>query len=263
MTRETGALPDLPSLFEPVPLREGADALAHAAALAPSRGAGTLPWVRSASRVEAAAVLEPELPLRRARIAILAAASAALDALAAVGPPELPMQLRWPGTLTLDGAAAGAVRLLVPDGAAEDAPPPWLAVGVELRLSFPAGTVPGRHPHLTSLEEQGFEDLDAAALTAAWARHLMATLHDWEAGGFSVLAERVLARLQPEDWMDGACPALDLDTGDLLLDRGAGRGRHALGVPVLAGAEPPETSPGSASASGAGSFPGHPAGARA
>ncbi|HWT08465.1 MAG TPA: biotin/lipoate--protein ligase family protein, partial [Roseomonas sp.] len=60
-------LPDLPSVFTPiVALREGGDAMARAVAMAPDHGAGTLAWVRSWARVEAAVVLEPEQPLSAA-----------------------------------------------------------------------------------------------------------------------------------------------------------------------------------------------------
>ncbi|MBY0329171.1 MAG: biotin/lipoate--protein ligase family protein, partial [Acetobacteraceae bacterium] len=69
-------MPDLPSPFRPVALREGADAMARAVALAPEQGAGTLTWVGALRRAEAAVVLEPELPLGAARLALHAAANA-------------------------------------------------------------------------------------------------------------------------------------------------------------------------------------------
>ena len=201
MTREAGYLPDLPSVFEPVALREGADALDRAAELAPTRGAGTMPWVRSASRLEAAVVLEPERPLAAARLAVLAAASALADALAFLGPPELPIGLRWPTGVTLDGALVGAVRLREPPGAALHLPPDWIAVGVEARIAFPAAIRPGDVPHLTSLEEQGYAGIETEALVAAWARSLMATLSEWQDLGPDPLSRRVLERLEKEPWM--------------------------------------------------------------
>ena len=54
-----GGLPPLPSLFDPVPLGAGEDAQAGAMALAPERGGGTLTWLATSDRVEAALVLEP------------------------------------------------------------------------------------------------------------------------------------------------------------------------------------------------------------
>ena len=176
-------MPDLPTLFDPIPLREGGDAMARAVALAAGRGAGTLAWVRSAARAEAAVVLEPELPLAAARLAFLAAANALADALAADGPPEIPVEFAWPGTLRVNGAACGMVRLAAPPGCAETDIPAWLVVGMEARITLTLRQEPGEVPDMTGLAEEGWEDLTAAELTAGWARHLMAGLDDWQAKG--------------------------------------------------------------------------------
>jgi BirA family transcriptional regulator, biotin operon repressor / biotin---[acetyl-CoA-carboxylase] ligase len=224
-------LPDLPPVFGPVvALREGGDALARAAALAPARGAGTLVWVRAWSRVEAAVVVEPEQPLRAARPVLLAAANALADALAALGPPQAAIALRWPATLVVNDGTVGRARLIAPPDAAEDAVPDWLAVGIEARRSFPAGHVPGADPGRTSLLEEGFDEAGTAELTAAWARHLMAGIADWQDdGGFARLAERYLARLERDDATEGLRRGLDPGTGDLVLERPDGaRTRRAL-----------------------------------
>lgn len=226
---QTG-LPDLPSLFDPVfALREGGDALARAAELAPTRGAGTLVWVRAYARAEAAVVLEPEMALGPARLAFHAAASALADALASLAPPEVAVALKWPGTVVVNLGECGAVRLAAPPGAAEDAVPDWLVVGMELRLAFPTGYEPGQAPQVTALAEEGFEGVGPAELTAAWARHLMAGLDEWQARGPRRVAERYLARLldgaDAPDLRRGVEPA----TGALVLDRPDGtRERRAL-----------------------------------
>jgi biotin-(acetyl-CoA carboxylase) ligase len=210
-------LPDLPTLFRPVALREAGDAMARAVALAPEHGAGTLTWVGAYARAEAAAVLEPEMPLGPARLAFMAASNALADALVALGPPECLVQLRWPGTLLLNHGACGQLRLAAPSGAAEDAVPDWLVVGMEARIAFPESHEPGRDPGVTSLLEEGFdpETTSAAEITAAWARHLMAGLDEWQARGPHLVAERYLTRLVDEaDTSRGLDPA----TGDLVLE---------------------------------------------
>jgi BirA family transcriptional regulator, biotin operon repressor / biotin---[acetyl-CoA-carboxylase] ligase len=222
------ALPELPSVFTPVvALRGAGDALAHAVKLAPDHGAGTLVWARSAARIEAAVVLEPEQPLRAARPALFAAASALADALAAFGPPEVPLTFGWPGTVFVNGGQAGAVRLAAPPGAEEETPA-WIAVGVEARLAFPRGWEPGQGLHQTALEEEGWDLTQASnpELTAAWARHLMAGLDEWQARGFRRLAERYLARLEGAE--AGVKRGLDPATGDLILDRDGARTRRSL-----------------------------------
>jgi hypothetical protein len=228
-------LPELPSVFTPVvPLREAGDAMARALALAPLHGAGTLAWVRSAARLEAAVVLEPEQPLAAARPALFAALSALADALAAFGPPEVPLTFRWPATLLVNGGQVGQGRIAWPEGCAEAGVPDWLVVGVEARLCFPRGWEPGHGLHQTALTEEGWdaEEVSAAEFTAAWARHLMAGLAGWQrggpTGGFQRLAERFLARLEREGRTAGGRRGLDPATGDLLLDHEGARERLAM-----------------------------------
>lgn len=225
-------LPELPSVFTPVVrLREAGDALARAVALAPEHGAGTLAWVSSAARVEAAVVLEPEEPLRQARCALYAAASALADALAAFGPPEVPLTFRWPALVLVNGGEVGAVRIAWPAGCDEEAVPDWVVVGVEARLAFPRGWEPGHGVGRTALVEEGWDpsELSAAELTAAWARHLMAGLAEWQrggaTGGFRRLAERFLARLEPDE---PGRRGLDPATGDLVLQQDGAGGRRPL-----------------------------------
>jgi BirA family transcriptional regulator, biotin operon repressor / biotin---[acetyl-CoA-carboxylase] ligase len=223
------ALPPLPSLFAPVMLREGGDALARAVELAPeegpgnARGAGTLVWVRALNRAEAAVVLEPDRPLSQARLAYLAAANALADALSAIAPPELPVTWRWPGTLAVNGGVVGRMRLALPEGATEDAIPDWMVVGFELRLAWPESVITGERPGETALLEEGFEDVTPAGLTEAWARHLMANMDEWQARGTRRVAEKYLARLEDFSEDKAVKRGIDPHTAALVLDREGGR----------------------------------------
>lgn len=211
--------PGLPPPFRPIALREGADALRCASDLAPRHGAGTLCWVRAWGRAEAAVVLEPECPLAQARIALPIAATALVEALAAYGPPELPLGYRWPATFVVNGGACGALRLIAPPNARPAVVPDWIAVGYELRLAFPEPYEPGRDPSRTSLFEEGFHELTPAALVADWARHLMAGLDEWQNTGPRRVAERFLARLLDPPPEQGLRRGLDPATGALVLER--------------------------------------------
>lgn len=225
-------LPELPSVFTPVvPLREAGDAMARAVALAPEHGAGTLAWVRSAARIEAAVVLEPERPLAAARPALFAAASALADALAAFGPPEVPLTLRWPALVFVNGGQVGTARIAWPADCAEDLVPDWIVVGVEARIIFPSGWEPGHGLAQTALAEEGWDPAEAsgAELTAAWARHLMAGLAEWQReGGFRRMAERFLARFEADEAAGEGRRGLDPATGDLVLDSDGAVRRVAL-----------------------------------
>lgn len=202
--------------------------MARAVALAPRHGAGTLAWVRSAARLEAAVVLEPEGSLAAARPALFAALSALADALAAFGPPEVPLTFVWPATVLVNGGVIGRGRLAWPPGTPDEAIPDWLVVAVEARIAFPRGWDPGHGLEQTALEEEGWgEDATCQELTAAWARHLMANIAEWQrpapAGGTPRLAERFLARLTRDERMGDGRRGLDPATGDLVVEKDGAR----------------------------------------
>lgn len=224
---DQGLLPPLPSVFSPHALPAGADALAHAVALAPREGAGTLVWLRDGRVLEAAVVLEPETSLEAARPALLAAANAAADALVVLGPPEIPVTLRWPATLVVNDGVVGEAILRAPPGAEAGAVPDWLVAGIRLVLRDDRPE-PGLEPGRTVLFEEGFSDVPVPELVAAWARHLMAGLSEWQQDGFRRLSEKTLARLEVEDWMEGARRGLDPATGALVLERDGIRAHHPL-----------------------------------
>jgi hypothetical protein len=210
---------DLPPGFEAVSLRELGDAFAHARSIAAEKGAGTMVHVRRFDQVELAVVLEPEEPLATARRALYAVMNAMGDAIAAHCPPEKPLTFDWPDTIRIDGGILGGARLAWPAGAREEAPPDWLVAGLTIRAVVPLiAPRPGGHvldqPFLkgTSLEIEGFEMLDGAALVASFARHLMVHFDTWREKGFVPVGQHYLARLLPQK---GVKRGID-GNGDLL-----------------------------------------------
>ena len=77
----------LPPPFTAIRLREVGDAFAHAVAIAPEKGAGTLVYVGRFDLAEFAVVLEPDEPLLKARRTFYAGMAALADALAAAASP--------------------------------------------------------------------------------------------------------------------------------------------------------------------------------
>ena len=218
---------DLPPLYELVQLREAGDAFAHASAIAGARGAGTLVWVRRYDLVEFAVVLEPEEALAPARRAIYAGMNAVADALIAHAPPEHPITFAWPDAIRFDGALVGGGRLGWPEGVAEHEVPPWLVFSGMIRASVSRGAEPGSRPLNGALDELGFEAVDAGAVVASFARHLMAGFDEWGELGFAPLARRWLDRLPRQ----GGERFRIADNGDLLAYRGASlrpAGRRSL-----------------------------------
>ncbi len=210
---------DLPPLFRGITVREGVDAFAHACAIAPEEGAGTLVLSRGSLLFDCAVILEPAMPLARARVAFLVGMGALADALAVIAPPEHPIGFAWPGTLRIDGALLGGMRMAHAPAAGELQAPAWLVLHAALRLAEPSGIETGLHPDRTSLEQHGFEETDAARLAERYARHLMAGLYTWQDEGLAKVADAYLSRLEePSAARRGIDPS-----GDLLLRDDADR----------------------------------------
>lgn len=207
----------LPPPFRLVALREVGDAFAHATAHAAAEGAGTLVYVGRFDLAEFAIVLEPDEPLRIARRTFYAGMSALADALAVHAPPEMPLEIEWPDTITVNMGLVGGGRLAWPQGADENEPPEWLVFGAMIRLVSLAEGEAGLRPLSSALESEGFDDLAADRLVETFARHFMVTLDAWQEQGFSAVAKTYLPRLaSAKD--KGLRRDID-ETGDLLVRR--------------------------------------------
>jgi hypothetical protein len=204
---------DLPPLFRAVSLREVGDAFAHAKAIAPEEGAGTLVHVGRFDLVEFALVLEPEEPLHTARRAFYAGMVALRDALLNYAPPERAITFAWPDAIRVDGGVIGGGRLAWPLETPENAPPDWLVFAATVRTVAMGEKEAGLRPLSATLDEEGFDDLGSGKLVESFARHLMHALDAWRAGEFATVTRNYLHHLDVEK---GAIPALDRN-GDLLL----------------------------------------------
>ena len=205
----------LPPLYTAVRLRELGDAFAHAVALAPKQGAGTLVHVGRFDLAEFALVLEPEEPLRQARRVFYAGMAALADALASTAPPETAINIEWPDALYVNWGLVGGGRLAWPQGAHEDEVPPWLVFGGMIRSASMSGNDPGANPQVTALDEEGFADITSAHVVESFARNFMHTVDAWHDSGFGAVAKSYLERFPPESGL-----RRDIDQeGNLLLRR--------------------------------------------
>lgn len=222
----------LPPGFSLVTLREVGDAFAYAKAHAVELGAGTLVYVGRFDLAEFAIVLEPDEPLRTARRAFYGGMAALGETLAALGPPDKPINIVWPASIEVDGGVVGGGQFAWPD-APEDEPPPWLVFGGMIRTVSMAEGDPGLRPLSAALEDEGFEDLGSGRLVESFARHLMVQIDGWHEKGFAAVARDYLRRLKPEK---GVSRNID-DNGDLLV-RHVGKADAARSklLPALAAA---------------------------
>ena len=205
----------LPPPYTPVGLREFGDAFAHAIALAPEKGAGTLVHVGRFDLAEFALVLEPEEPLRQARRAFFAGMTALADALAGLAEPETAINIDWPDRIFVNIGLVGGGRLAWPAGAREEEVPDWLVFGGMLRTASMAGTEPGANPEITALEEEGFGGTKSSQLVESFARNFMVALDAWQESGVGAVARSYFDYFEREN---GLRRDID-DNGDLLLRR--------------------------------------------
>ncbi len=206
----------LPPSFTPVRLRERGDAFAHAVSIAAKEGAGTLVHVGRFDLAEFALVLEPEEPLSRARLAFYAGMTALTEALIAYAQPETLIEISWPDAVTINFGLVGGGRLAWPEGVAETEVPPWLVFGGMIRTNLMGVNEPGLNPSVTSLTQEGFENIETADVIASFARNFMVTLDGWQEKGFAGVARSYLELMPREEGLSRSIA----ENGDLLERRG-------------------------------------------
>ncbi|MBB96106.1 MAG: hypothetical protein CML68_16125 [Rhodobacteraceae bacterium] len=143
--------------------------------------AGLMCWTIAPTRIEAALVFAPEVSLSRAMEMLPLCGVGLQNALGALSPPEVAVQLGWDGTIFVNGARCGALRVRASDSDAGQVPD-WLVIGMSLRLSLGA-VDPGATPDDTALAEEGCADIPPDLLLEAWARHTLNWIGRWETDG--------------------------------------------------------------------------------
>lgn len=189
----------LPPPYRAVRLREFGDAFAHAVALAPQRGAGTLVYVGRFDLAEFAVVLEPTDPLAKGRRVFYAGMAALADAIAAAAPPETAIHIEWPDALYVNWALVGGGRLAWPVKTGADKVPEWLVFGATIRTASSTGVDPGLTPDLTALDQEGFAEISSNNIIEGFARNLMLLLNDWQEGRFTAVRKSYFERLARDD----------------------------------------------------------------
>jgi biotin-(acetyl-CoA carboxylase) ligase len=193
------AAPDLPPLLHGRQVEASQDAFA--AALAAVRqgeaAAGDLFWSQAVERLGAAFVFEPEVAARVALQVHYAVMVAIGDALGAIGPPELAVHYRWPGTLLVNGAVAGEARTALSETADEEAVPRYMVTGFTLAIQPPpASPEPGLALETTALWEEGCGDLDRNRLVESIARYVLTWIDTWQNEGFRPVHEMWCGRAE-------------------------------------------------------------------
>lgn len=181
--------PQFPPLFEGLGLTGQADPFAKAQ-LQATMGcdAGLVVYNLTADQLRAAIVFAPEVPLEAAMPVQICCAIGFQNALGALAPPEVGVHLDWTGSIFVNGASCGRMRVAAStsDPAAE---PDWIVVGLELPLLPIDPNTPGNAPDQTCLFEEGCVDIAPEDLLSAWVRHTLVWINRMEETGMKPLNE--------------------------------------------------------------------------
>jgi BirA family biotin operon repressor/biotin-[acetyl-CoA-carboxylase] ligase len=175
--------PSLPSIYRPIRAGGGprgpATTLLRQAGRAPE---GALCWSDAGGRLSLALLLDPDGDWSQSAPVALAAIVALGDAIGALAPPTVAVSNSWPDRLEANGGLVAGIAL---DGVGADAAAPSrLILRLEAVVHAPAGPEPGHRPDLTSLAEEGCEEITPVALLESFARHFLSWLHRWQEDGF-------------------------------------------------------------------------------
>jgi biotin-(acetyl-CoA carboxylase) ligase len=137
-------------------------------------------------RLRAAIVFAPEIPLEQAMAMLPTCGIGFQNALGALAPPEVAVQLAWTGDIILNGGKAGHLRAAASNNDAS-AIPDWLVIGLELQLIPRSENDPGLTPEQTSLFQEGCADVSPLRLLESWARHTLVWLNTFANDGPAAL----------------------------------------------------------------------------
>lgn len=235
--------PSLPSIYLPSRIDAAGGgpgmALLRRASDAPE---GTLFWSDARGRLSTALLLLPDGDWEESAPVALAAIIALGDAIGALAPPTVVVTNSWPDRLEVNGGLVAGIALdaVGPDPRA----PSRLILRSETVVVSPIGVEPGHRPDLTSLAEEGCDEITPVRLLESFARHFLSWLHRWQEDGFAPLRASWRAR-GPRI---GAPLALDFrgesvrgtfrdlgPGGELVVDVGGVQTRLSLGEALAAG----------------------------
>lgn len=178
--------PTFPPLMQGQPVEPGIDPLVRACAQAVlGCDAGLVIYRLDPDRLAAAMVFAPDVPLSQAMVMLPLCGVSFQNALGALGPPEIAIQLEWAGGIRVNGARCGSLRV----AASTDCPqvePDWLVIGLDVLL-WPEDEETGHDPDKTALYAEGCAEVEAVTLLESWSRHTLVHINRWVSEGVEPL----------------------------------------------------------------------------
>lgn len=174
--------PEFPPLLSGQAVRGATDPFDKARALAVTGcDAGLVVYNLSGPSLRAAIVFVPEVALVSAMAMLPVCGIGFQNALGALAPPEVAVQLSWDGKIHVNGARCGSLRVAADTGT-PDAIPAWLVVGLDVPFEI-AQTDPGQSPETTALFEEGCVEIAPQRLLESWTRHTLVWINRWSESG--------------------------------------------------------------------------------
>ena len=174
--------PTFPPLLTGMAVSGSVDPFATACTLA-AQGCdgGTLVHNVQADRLRAALVFAPEVALADAMAMLPVCGIGFHNALGALAPPEVAVQLTWDGVIRINGARCGHLQVAAAT-TNPDQMPDWLVVGIDVAI-LQTQADPGKNPDVTALFDEGCADIDPLRLLESWARHTLVWVNRWSDEG--------------------------------------------------------------------------------
>ena len=171
---------------------------------------GLVVWSRAGDAMRAAMVLTPECSLSEALGIAFAPAIGFVDALGALGPPEVAIHHVWPGQFKVNGGDCGGLRVAA-STKDPDVEPDWIVIGIDIPV-LPDGDG-GENPDQTCLFHEGCAEVTPLRLLESWSRHTLVWINRWLDEGLAPLhaAWRERAWEMGEPLPDGSGTFMGLD----------------------------------------------------
>ena len=177
--------PRVPPAYRLVALAPDAELNSKARQMA-AEGAedGTLLWRARDDRLDCAVILHPDDVFERAMLVTYVAMLGLNDALAIVVPPLTEVTLIWPNRVDANGAHVARIGVELPGDATAGSVPEWLVLLAHANVAPPTAGGDQIDLEVTSLVEEGCQDLTAGALLEIFARHFLNWVNRWHDDGF-------------------------------------------------------------------------------
>ena len=152
-------------------------------------GAGDLFWSPDKLTSSIAVILEPEVAVNQALEMVPLAMVALGDCLGVLVPPQVAVQFRNPLQVVVNAGVAGEISAAIAATGNDNDVPDWLVLGIRVDLARADDAPdPGEYPDITTLDEEGCEDLTQTKFIETYARHFLSWIASWQDEGFSPIA---------------------------------------------------------------------------